>query len=139
MTGMMIFNLIANQLVLRMVSADEGADRLHAHVRGEKVEARGDELLHLALSPGDCNRLPVKSQTTTNPASASIRLSAPNPINAIELAATPAAMAIAELDEVPGDSALRQAGVLGARASPAHLVRALRVDEMRKFKRLDHA
>ena len=35
-----------------MVSADEGADRLHAHVRGEKVEARGDELLRSALGPG---------------------------------------------------------------------------------------
>src|SRR5438034_4245848 len=52
MTGMMIFNLIANPTRLRMVSADEGADRLHAHVRGEKVEARGDELLRSALSPG---------------------------------------------------------------------------------------
>jgi len=39
--------------------------------------------------------VPVKSQSTTNPASASISESAPKPIKAIELAAIPAPMAIA--------------------------------------------
>src|SRR5436190_11139456 len=43
----------------------------------------------------DPRRSPVYSQTTTRPARASMRLSAPKPISAIELAARPAPIAIA--------------------------------------------
>jgi hypothetical protein len=46
-------------------------------------------------APSDPIRAPVKSQRTTKPASASISESAPKPIRAIELAAMPAARAIA--------------------------------------------
>ncbi len=43
----------------------------------------------------DCRRRPVKSHTTTDRASASIRLSMPKPTSATDEAETPAATAIA--------------------------------------------
>ena len=79
---------------LRMRSADERADRLDADVGGEDEEAGGDQLLRTTLGGGRAEPRPVNSQTTTNPASASIRLSAPKPISAIEPAAIPAPSAI---------------------------------------------
>src|SRR5581483_1809753 len=80
---------------LGVVAVRECADRLGGDVEGEDEEAGGDQLLGAPFGVVGGQAPSGEQPDETSPANASIRLSAPKPISAIEPAAIPAARAIA--------------------------------------------
>src|SRR2546423_5360462 len=80
---------------VRLVAADQRAQRLDADVGGEDEEGDGEQLLGAPLCRARAETGAGEEPQTTRPASDSISESAPKPISAIEPAARPAPTATA--------------------------------------------
>ena len=97
-----------------------GRGALDADVRGEDDERRGDQLLGAALRASPSSTAPpAMSHSTTTPAPASIRLSAPKPTSAMEPAVDAGPDGDGGLDDVPAQADPREQARAGDKPLPA--------------------